>query len=369
MNNRARFGAYNYHNLSTVFSSELLGFEGINTLTPHRSNAWITEGHYEITASNQNIYINDGSDKTVAIPIGDYDTGADLATAITTALNTSSSGWTVTYNTTVGYGFNFIRSSPAILRFSQQTNALWDDIGFTGVIDSASTTVWDADEMRNHTSEWFIVDAGASVPVKMFCMVSDVDLPFDIATTATVNLYGNNADVWTSPALTVTGDVTERGIFWNIDEDTFSTYRFWKFEWVDRTNTNGPNFAIGVIYVGDIDTFTTTNVARGFVRNIVDPSLPQVSESGTTYYDIRTPYETFNNLNIQNVTETERDVIKYMFDLFGVHTPFFVSLDPFNQFSANTDEYSRFVKFETPPVVTHKFVDYYDVTMSLREAV
>lgn len=366
-NYRTRFGYYNYSNASNQYSSETIGFEGTNLLTPHRSLCWVTAGNFEITTANQKIYINDGSDKTVDVPTGSYSGGSALASAITSALNTSSSQWTVSYNSSTDE-FEVIRSVSGTLRFSQQTNAIWDTIGFVGVIDSTNTAFY-ADEPRLHTSEWVVVDAGAVLPVKMFCIVSEIDLPFSISTTATVYLHGNNSDSWAAPAFSMAGDVTERGIFWNISEDTFSSYRFWKFEFVDRTNLNGPNFALGHMFIGDILNFETTNVAKGFTRTIIDPSIAQISESGTVYYDIRTPYESFNSLTVQNATSEERQMVKDMFDVNGVHTPFFVSLDPFLQFSDETDEYTRYVQFETPPMATHKFIDYYDITMSLREAI
>lgn len=57
----------------------------------------IPKTFYNITSANNNIDINDGKAKSTSITAGNY--GAyDLATAVQTALNGVSAGWTVTYN-------------------------------------------------------------------------------------------------------------------------------------------------------------------------------------------------------------------------------------------------------------------------------
>jgi hypothetical protein len=102
---KARFMGNNLIALTTnnvTFSSETTGYEGENALNDFRSNVWKASGHFSITSSNNLLYINDGSNKTITLTAASYTTPSALATHIQTQLNASSSNWTGTYNAVAG---------------------------------------------------------------------------------------------------------------------------------------------------------------------------------------------------------------------------------------------------------------------------
>ena len=177
-NFRVRFMANNLAGLTlndVQFSSELSGFPGTNAFNEFRSSLWKTSGHFLITLdSNDKIYINDGSDKTATITAGSYTSATDLCVAMATALNAVSSNWSCTYDTFGGtYKFTISRSSAAVLRLSVTSESIWDTIGFTSTINTASLTSHVANEQRNHTNEFITLDFGYLTPVTFIGIISD----------------------------------------------------------------------------------------------------------------------------------------------------------------------------------------------------
>lgn len=132
-NHRIRFMRNNLISLSVnsfTFSSETTGFEAANVLNTNRSETWKPSGNFTIDSTNNIIYINDGSNKDIAITEGNYATPDLMATEIQTKLNASSSNWTVSYDTGGGtFKFTISNTSSVTLRLSSTTNAVWDTIG------------------------------------------------------------------------------------------------------------------------------------------------------------------------------------------------------------------------------------------------
>jgi hypothetical protein len=212
-----------------------------------------------------------------------------------------------------------------------------------------------------------IFDLGSAIEIKLLAMFGPLNEVFTVSTTATVTISGNTTNVFTSPAYQTTVTPSAEGIFCNIPSDTTSTYRYWKIDIVDAANTLGYQ-RFGYIYIGNVLTFELTNIARGFTRQEVDNTVKQISESGTTYYDIRTPYEEFSGLNLTLANETERLLIKSHFGYHGVFRPFVMCLDPFNVYTTGDDD-SRLVTYQLPPTYTHVIHRYYNVGIAVKEVI
>jgi len=375
LNKRIRFMANNFAELisaSVVYSSELSSFPGTNAQNKFRSRVWKPQGYFEITTSNHELYINDGSDKTVSITVGEYTSGSALATQIQTDLNAASSNWTVTYDSTSTYKFTISNSGSVTLRFSQTTDAIWDTIGYTGSSDTTGTS-FVADAQRNHTEEHVIFDLGYQDQMEFFAVIGPLDEVFGISKFATITLEANNLNQWDSPPLQISLSLSDNGIFKFLEDATGATdysYRYWKLKIVDKTNSDGPSgFSIGHIYLGTFQTITQSNVSRNFSKNVIDPSKISVSESGANFFDVQTKYHEWSSLNINYLDKTERlDLEQFFFDV-GKNTPFYISLDPQSCVSEDLDELTKYVVFKDMPEITHVHSDMYSVSFTVKELV
>ena len=371
-NQRIRFMDNNLAELtsgSITYSSELAAFVGSNSINKFRSKVWKPAGNFVVTASsNDKIYINDGADKTITMTAGSY-TPDTLATEIQTQLNASSSGWTVDYDNTAGeYKFRFAHGSAHTLRFSQQTEALWDDIGFVLTSDETISTERKADEQRNHMYESVVYDLGYNAPIEFFGVISPLDEEFSIGDSATIKIQANNLNDFSSPPLDITLSRTSEGIFYFFDSIADSGYRFWRFYFEDKFNVNGnEGFSLSYIYLGDYTTLTTTNIQVGINKTINDPSLRTESEAGAIYFDRKTKYTIINSSSIALLTTSERNTLEQLFFDFGTTTPFFLSIDPRSCITDTLPDLTKYVIFESPPVFSHIKAQYFNMSLSFRE--
>lgn len=368
-NKRIRFMENNFAELissSIDFSSEINSFPVSNVTNKFRSKVWKPSGYFLITqAGNDKVYINDGVDKTVTITAGEYTTPALLAAQIETDLNLASSSWTVSYDETTSptYKFTISNSGSVTLRLSVTTESLWDDIGYSGSIDLISTS-FEADEQRNHMYEFIRFDMGYNAEMTFFAAIGPLDEVFSISNGASsIVLMANNLDEWDSPPLSITIERTGNGIFKVLDNIEDTGYRYWRFQYVDKFNSNGPTaVSLGHIYIGDHITLSERNLSRGFTRTYTDPSIVSTSVSGARYFDEKTKYQTFGNGSIRFVNKDDRIALEQMFFDFGKTTPFYISIDPTTCFTDNLDELTKYVFFTSEPLMTHVANDTYSIT-------
>jgi len=348
-------------------SSELAGFDADNLVESFRFSGWRPTGQFTISATNKEIYINDGSDKTVSLTEAIYTTGALLAAHIQTRLNASSTLWTCTYSSTT-FKFTIGRSSgTALLRLATTSNAVWNTIGYIGAVDDDVGTGQVADVIRIHTSEYVTFDLGEARPVTTLAVIGRVSEAFKIPATATVRLYANNINSFSSPALTVNITSTADGIFHFLDGDT--TYRYWRFEFIDKENPAGPSaFDLRVLYLGSYESFTTHNINNGFSSVQSDDSIVSYSEGGTAFFRLKPKYWNYS-FSIEWVSESDRYLLRDMFNQVGISTPFFISIDPTGLISETVGELTKYVTFTDPYQQDHLRYKYFSQSMSVREVV
>lgn len=373
-NHRIRFAGNNFADGAAVTftaSSEMSGFAKENLQHNRRSLVTRTNGHFEVTASNKTLYINDGTDQEITLTEGSYLSPALLAAHVQTQINASSSNWTCTYLTTTNK-FTIDRSSGTKkLRKSQTTNAAWSMLGYTGSSDEDAGV---ADEVRIHTSEWYKWDLGTAMEVTAFCLIGPKDTDFTMSTTqATATLYANSVDDWSDPPFSKSCAVTPDGIFVFLDDEDDTNYRYWLFEFEDKTNSLGPQgFKFGHAYLGDYETFTSTNIGPGWGYRLVDPSIELEAESGSLFFDQRTPYRLFDNLLIQASTATDRRSFDTFLARVGRTEPFYAFLDPLMNLTDSMAEWGGYFRFGDSTVsrAAHVVRDRMDLQIaSLREVV
>lgn len=370
-NYRLRLAGNNFAEGSGVTltaSSAMTNFDADNILHSRRSKVTRTNGHFEVTSSNKVIYYNDGSDGSVSLTEASYTSPSSLASHIQTTLNATSSNWTCTYSTSTNK-FTIDRSSGTkTLRKSQTTNAAWTMLGYvTGSDENAG----EADAARNHTTERYTLDLGTAQAVTFFALIGPKSADFTMSTTqATATLYANSADSWASPALTKSCTVTSDGIFLFLDDEDDTSYRYWRFEFEDKTNTVGSQgFKFGHLYLGDYTTVTQTNIQPGFGFREIDPSVELESEGGSLFYDERVKYREFEALTIDQLTQTERLDIETLYARVGKTKPFYFSADPLQNLTSSFAEWGAYVRFSAEPRFSNIIRDRFVVDLALREAV
>lgn len=372
-NPNIRFMANNLASLpsnSFTFSSEAVGFEATNALNSFRSSTWKTTGHFEITSSNNLLYINDGSNKTATVTTGDYTTPTALATAIATALNAISSLWTCTYDIIGGsYTFTIAHTGSVTLRLSVTTNAIWDTIGYVTGTDRVGTS-FPADQQRNHTNEFLQFDFGWITPITFVALISDVATSFPLSFNATVTLQGNNVADFTSPAFSKTLTVTDAGIYeFNINDPEVS-HRFWRLNIIDKFNSVlGPFLEFGNIYMGDFQTLELRNISAGFDDTLVDPSIRSESEGGVLFFDKRTKFTRLSSIPLQFLEDADKQIIKDVFRTVGITEPFYVSLDPELLINNDITEFTKFVLFDSEPTFNSQGACYFSTILNFKEVV
>ena len=365
---KIRFMANNFLESTFTYSSQKTGFPASNATNTSRSKVWRPAGNFEITSSNNSIYINDGSNKTVTLTSGSY-TYSSLATHVQTQLNASSSSWTCTYSTTTNK-FTIARSSGTrIMRFSQTTSAAWDTLGYTQTADTTgSPSSFIADEARIHTSEWLKCDMGVAQEATFAALIGPIDSVFTLSSAATVKVQASNLDSWAAPPVDVTVPVGSAAMKM-LDDDIGTAYRYWRIVIIDRLNPLGPEgLEIGYAYLGDHKTVTLSNIATGFSKSLVDASVPLQSESGALFFESRPRYLSISGAEIQLLNGTEYDELEQLFYDLGISTPFIVSIDPGTEVSRNLTDLTRLVVMSSPPQIQHIIRDYYTIQFEMREA-
>jgi hypothetical protein len=368
MSCQIRFLDNNFSDSGTLLTYPVAqsGFPISNIHDQLRSRVCKFAGTFIIDASNNAMYFYDGGGKTISLTMGDY-TAAALAAHIQTKMNASSSNWSCSHN---GTRFFIDRSSGSkALTITLTTNAVWSTIGFVGTSDITIPTGGTyADETRIHTRERLIWDFGLPMPVSALCLIGPLSEVFGITAAATVTLMGNSLNDWTSPPMTEVATVTDAGVFHHTTDT--GPYRFYCLEIVDRTNPGGIDaIKIGHLYLGDHIALASSNVAIGFSKTHADESSESVSESGVRYYNERTKYKTFDSMEIQQPTATERRQLEQLWHDKGLSQSFYVSLDPTLAVSAEIDELTIYCNFADQPEFRHIIRDYYTMSLSLREAI
>jgi len=355
---------------NTTFSSEQGTFPFSNALNDRRSKYWSPNNTFIIDDTNNKIYINSGA-IIATVTNGTY-TGTTLAAEIQTQLNSVSVNWTCTYSTST-WRFTLDNPSTLGIAFQLTTNAIWDTLGFSASVEIAVGAAFDpaiSDFPVIHSEEFIKVDNGVPLEVTFVGLIGPLDEVFTISKNATVTIEANNIDDFTSPPFTTTATVTDGGILEFIDTDGGdTTYRYWKLKIQDRSNATigGTGFKFGYFYLGDAKTFTTTNVAKGFGKKLNDPSKTLTSENGQEFFQLKTKFHTYDSMSIELMEHGENIEMQEMFNRLGIATPFFFSLDPTQCISSTADENTKYVRFDREPALKQQHLNYYSLSMSLKE--
>jgi len=348
--NNARFCYNNWlDNTSFSASSSLPNYPASNLLHSLRGKLWKAEGIFEISPANNKVYIN-GSTFTVAV--GTYNL-AGLITAFNTATSKTLS------RNALGR-FVITSGSSVTLNLSNQTNAIWNVLGFLSVTD-LTATVFTADARRYSTGEWVKVDMGLPQKPDFAAIIPEANAVFT-ATAGTVRLQGNNLDTWATPAVDLAMETTDSGGF--VTPDDVQPCRFWRILILDTINSN---IAAAVAYIGDGVIPENTNIATGFTRQRSDQSVTMYSEAGALYVDRRPKVMSLSSVSVQYLTNDDLTSIEQLFYDLGVEKPFFLCIDPKQAVSSSLAQMTHYVAVSSPVQLQHVIRGYFNISLELRE--
>lgn len=350
-------------------SSVLTGYPFSNCISQTRSKLFKFTGNFIIDASNNKIYINDGSNKTVTLTNSStaYSTGTLLAAHIQTQLNAASSGWTVTYDVSGGtYLFRIQRTPAGTLRLSQVGSSTWNTLGFLSTTDVSGTSFY-ADAQRNHSEESITIDLGVPVSMTFIALLPPLSELSSFSNAAVITLQASNVNIFTAPPYSQVITSSDQGAMAFLDNSVSTLYRYWKIKIVDQENPDGPQLSIGHLYLGDYVTITSTNVANGFEKVNIDPSNISNAESGVLYFDNKQKYSQFTSMSINVLDRSDKDTLEKAFNKLGKTTPFFISLDPTNVITDTLFELTKLVVFNEMPSFRHIIRDIFSSSLSVRE--
>jgi hypothetical protein len=348
--NHARFCYNNWLDLSTLTaSSSLSGYPSTNLVHSIRSKLWKAEGVFEISATNNKVYINS---TTYTVAVGSY-TVATLITAFNTATSQTLS------RNSLGR-FIITLGGAGTLDLATTTNAIWGALGYLGSANLAGTA-FTADESRYNTGEWIKTDTGMAQLPTFAALIPAANTLFS-APTATIKLQGNNLDLWDSPPVDVTMEVSDEGAF--CAPGDVQACRFWRI-FIDDVTNSAITAAVG--FIGDGVITTNTNVATGFTRSRDDQSVRLYSESGALYIDRRPKVLSLSSVNMQLLKDTDLDEMEQLFYDLGIETPFFLCIDPQKGVSPTLAKMTHYVAVKNAFQLQHVIRGYYNLSVELRE--
>lgn len=348
---------------SVTASTQTTGYELTKALNYNRQQTWKPTGRFLIDATNNLIYINDGSNKTATVAVSDYATGAALGTAMQTALNAVSSSFTVTYTNN---RFTISRGSSFTLRLSQTTNSIAYSIGFTSITDTVTTSA-SANERRCHYPyEEISIDFGFNLAIDAFIMIGKLTEEFQISQGATINILANNINSFTSPQLSLNAEINDEGAFCFFGNFE-SAYRYWKIRIQDFQNPLGSSFEISNIYLGQGLFLEYRNVSTGFEFVLNDTTAMSESESGVKYFDENYKFYNFAGLNFAILDPTNKDILLKLFQDQGISRPFYLCVDPGKQISNEISHLNRLMRFSDSPRFQQVFFKYFTVNANFTE--
>jgi hypothetical protein len=330
-------------------SSALSDYPSSNLSAGIRSQQWKPAGTFEISATNNKVYING---TTFTLTNGTY-TSATLITHFNSVTSQTLS------RNSLGR-FVITLGSSGTLNLASTTNAVWFTLGFLGT-SNLTGTAFTADERRYSTGEWIKVDMLIPQQAEFCAVVGNANEVFS-APTATVKLQGNNLDLWDSPPVEVTLEVSDLGCF--AAPEDLQACRFWRVFIDDRKNNS---IGISAVYIGSAVKTTNTNISTGFTRNRADTSIRLYSEGGQLYVTRRPKVLTLTNTGMLYLGAQDRiDMEQLIYDL-GVNKPFFLVLDPGLNVSASLKDMTHYVYQNGDASLTHVLRDYYNVSFDFRE--
>lgn len=352
----------------TSYSSAMSGFPASNIVSMNRGNLWVTNGNFKIDASNNHLYLTVlGVDYDVSLTTGSY-TGQTLGDHITArVLAVTGKNITFTYLTS---SYKFHIESVQVnftMKVSNQTNAIWNDIGVTGSIDITITTIQEFDsEVRIHTHEFIYFDLGYAMDISFFALMPQRNYANMLTAGATINVKASNINDITTAPFDVNIPSGVEGSFYFLETNGIPVaYRYVWFTIIDPANPFGPNLVFSQLFIGGYIALPNRTVDAGFTIQDVDRSLRTESQAGGLYFERYGRHKRYSGLRFSNMTRTETAAIQQLYYDIGKSNNFYLSLDSGN-YNSDISAFTNIGVFENDPTITAKQSNFFDANFEFR---
>lgn len=227
-------------------------------------------GFFEITASNRNLYFDEGGGSlTAPISIGTYN-ALTLAAEIEIQMEAAGA-----HSYTISYDYDAFKfeieddTGTVSLLGSNNTNAIWDTIGFN-IVDTGFAASHTADYIRIHTYE-YITDSLTAADNFDLCAIFN----HNIQSTGILKLQFSNDNFATTPLeLTPARNGNLAVSLLNATQ----SYQYRRIYIEDKDNPDG-YVEIGLYWIDEVFS-PTIGFAPGFTENPVDKSIVNESIDG-----------------------------------------------------------------------------------------
>jgi hypothetical protein len=344
----------------------MAGFPASNVVSMNRANLWVTNGNFKVDATNNRLYITIGATPyTVTLTNGNY-TGATLGTHITSKILTATSlAITCTYLSSYKFHWESVATNFKLV-LSNQTAAIWNDIGLTGLVDITVLTSGELDgEIRIHTHEYVYFDLGYAMDISFFALMPQRNYSNMLTVGATINISASNVnDITTAPLSVNVGSGVE-GIYYFLETGTPVSYRYVWITIVDPANPFGPNLVFSQMFLGGYVALPNRTVDANFTIQDVDRALRTESQAGGLYFERYGRHKRYSNLKFSNMTRAETTAIQQLYYDIGKSNNFYLSLDSGN-FNGDIEQFTNIGVFENDPTITAKQANFFDANFEFR---
>ncbi len=340
-----------------------------------RKRVWRTNGYWNIESGSNTIVFRETllTDLTATIAVDEYASDTLLFAAIKTALEAAGvSTYTVSRDATtnnIQIASNGGGGGGIFQIIWTSSTAVAGILGFDSATDDTGALTYDADELKHHTIERLTFDFGFPVNPTMFVAVNARNSPINISPGATIKLKGNYTNSWSAPPEEFAVTYRENQLAY-INGDGISAletygYRYWALEITDSSNPDG------YIELGAVCLASHTTLTRGcpnfpLGNSYEDRTFVTFSDGGQTLAGVKQKYQQFL-LDWEQLDVASFEALESVFEIYGLHSSFFIAMDQQNAFSTDGETWVRLVKFASPPEARLISPQNWSMTWNLRE--
>lgn len=364
---------YNYAFDSAVNflpTSENPSFPASNLGHYFRSKVWRSGGNFVLSSSNNRLDFKDtsgGPELTLTLNQGSYPP-SELATHIAGKMQQASPAftYTVSYSETTGLWTISTSGTYLSLLWSSGTNnasSIASTIGFTGG-DSTGSTSYTGPAAAIHTEEALVLDLGNPEEIDSFAILFDPRTGNKASSDAVWTLEACAADIWDSPALSVSLSMDST---YDVITHFFSsaqTYRYWRVKIVDTRNP------YGYVEIPKIILSKATQLGQlpeiGFRAATNNLSRLVETPYGHVYADIY-PTKRVLNFNFNAMTSDDVETLYSIYERVGNEVPIAVALDP-RATLYDKDRFFLYGRLKKSFEVGHQFYTFFGSELSIEEA-
>jgi len=216
------------------------------------------------------------------------------------------------------------------------------------------------------SSEWVKWDFLSATNPDAIVIIGERNGSIQISPMATITLQGNETDVWTGPSYEQTLTWDEFAIIHASDGGLHTEgLRFWRLLIADPLNPLG-YIEINKVYLGYSYSSSRGAVQFPFADRHIDTSVIKVSDGGQ-YYARKKQQSMGFRLVWNALTVTEKERLQSFFESLGTNSAFFVQLDKGTVFSSTENKYTRYVRFESPPIFNLSSPGNFGASMAITE--